>query len=171
MQGVERCQSKQTKSQQEPQHNLQMSAGRESPPWMGKGCIYPGKHLGQVSPRINGPLPHSWKRLAPCRQLCRLCCGSWWPFVCFGTFQHPALSHSCTQNSLTLLITDYTHHCIFSLVALVNKCILLLLISTLSPFVTGFEPVRDKWGLVQDIWTVGLGDRGSTCLFVYCVWV
>ena len=64
--------------------------------------------------------------------------------VCFGTFQHPALSHSCTQNSLTLLITDYTHHCIFSLVALVNTYIFcyslsplcLPLLRALSQFVT-----------------------------------
>ncbi|XP_064867469.1 hematopoietic prostaglandin D synthase isoform X4 [Oncorhynchus nerka] len=28
-----------------------------------------GKHLGQVSPRINRPLPHSWRRLSPCRHL------------------------------------------------------------------------------------------------------
>ena len=114
-----------------------------------------GKHLGPVCPRINTPLPHSWNRLFPCRHLYRFCCVCWWILVvCFGSFQHPALSHSCTHISLTLLITVYTQHCIFSFVALVNIYIFcyslsprcLPLLRALSRFVTGpLKAQRASW--------------------------
>ncbi|CDQ93588.1 unnamed protein product [Oncorhynchus mykiss] len=78
---------------------LYLDAGGRS--WEGRQLH--GKHLGQVSPRINRPLPHSRKRLSPCRHLCRLCCGSWWPFVCLLwhlstpciiTFKHAKLTYN-----------------------------------------------------------------------------
>ena len=74
--------------------------------------------------------------------------------VYFGTFQHPALSHSFmhAKHSLTLLITDYTHHCILYLVTyLINIYFVTPYLHDCLPFVKGFEPVRDKWGLIRDI--------------------
>ena len=51
-------------------------------------------------------------------------------------------------HSLTLLITDYTHHCLFVYrlkVTSVNKYIFVIPYLHVSLFVTGFKPVRDTY--------------------------